>query len=534
MKEILKYKLSLFILFIGFVGFSQENMVKAEADTLNIRIGEQIQFKIKVNETQNVLFPKFQVDSLGRLEVVKSLPVDTLKNSLEKKYLLTSFDSGQYFIPKQQILINSKQFFTDSLLVNVATVAVDTTKQKMFPIKSIKKEPKTFDDYKHWLWWLIPILVLIAIILYFVLRKKKAQPKSVVYIAPIQEAMQRLKELDEKQLLKENKIKAYYTELTDIVRTYIEKDLKIPALESTTNELIETISDFNESSKLGISTDTIKNLESVLINADLVKFAKAVPAYSNIQTDRSLVEQVLTNTREEYHKYEVAQQNELSSESISVYQKPVKKKSSWSKYLIGFVIFAVIGLSIGGYFGYQYLKENVIGKSTSEMNDANWFTSKYGDPAITISTPDILKADQIEVPEQVAHLFKSFAVFTYGSIMSGYHVGVVTNEFKEGVADNYDLNGGIAGALKEIESRVNSKFTNTKIETIFNNNFEGRKATATIEITNPTTNIKTENNVIILLFGNPQSMRQIIISQLTNDKEADKVTERIINSIIIN
>lgn len=534
MREILKYKLSIMFLLIGFVGFAQENPVKTEVDTLNIRIGEQIQFKIKVNETQNVLFPKFQSDSLGRVEVVKSLPVDTLKNSLEKKYLLTSFDSGQYLIPKQQVLINSKKFFTDSLLVNVATVAVDTTKQKMFPIKSIKKEPKTFDDYKHWLWWLIPILILIAIILYFVLRKKKFEPKPKVYIAPIQEAMQRLKELDEKQLLKQNKVKSYYTELTDIVRTYIEKDIKIPALESTTNELIETISDFNESSKLGISPDTIKNLEDVLVNADLVKFAKAIPAYSNIQTDRNLVEQVLTNTRKEYHKYEVAQHGEMSSQNVDVDQQSIKKKNSWAKYLIGVLIVAVIGLGFAGYFGYNYVKDNFLGKSTTEMNEANWFTSKYGDPAITISTPDILKADQIDVPEQVAHLFKSFAVFTYGSMMSGYHVGVVTNEFKEGVADNYDLNGGIAGALKEIESRVDSKFMNTKIETIFNNSIEGRKAIATIEITNPTTNIKTENKVIILLFGNPQSMRQIIISQLANDKDADKVTERIINSIIIN
>ena len=62
-------------------------------------------------------------------------------------------------------------------------------------------------------------------------------------------------------LLQQNKIKIYYSELTDIVRTYIEKDIKIPALESTTNELIETIKDFNESSKLGISKETITTVK---------------------------------------------------------------------------------------------------------------------------------------------------------------------------------------------------------------------------------------------------------------------------------
>ena len=57
-------------------------------------------------------------------------------------------------------------------MVNVATVKVDTTNQKMHLIKSIKREPKTFDDYKHLWWWAIPILLLFALILYFILRKK--------------------------------------------------------------------------------------------------------------------------------------------------------------------------------------------------------------------------------------------------------------------------------------------------------------------------------------------------------------------------
>ena len=293
----MKKQLVYILFFIGLAGFSQVNPVSIETDTTTIKIGEQIQYKILVNETGNVIFPKLQLDSLGKVEVVESLQIDTLKNKLEKTYLLTSFDSGQYILPKQQVLINNKKFFTDSLLVNVAKVKVDTTKQKMFPIKSIKREPKTFDDYKHLWWWIIPILLLLAIILYVVFRKKKKKEVVKVYIAPIQEALQRLKELDEKQLLQQNKIKAYYTELTDIVRTYIEKDISIPALESTTNELIETIIDFNESSNLGISKETIQQLKEVLQGADLVKFAKSKPIIEEIRSDRNVVEEILKNTQ---------------------------------------------------------------------------------------------------------------------------------------------------------------------------------------------------------------------------------------------
>lgn len=293
MKKFLVYILFL----VGWVGFSQENPVSMKVDTTNIRIGEQIEYKISVASTGDILFPKLKLDSLGKVEVVEMLPVDTLKNKFEKRYLLTSFDSGQYVIPQQSVLVNNKPFLIDSLLINVVTVKIDTTKQKMFPIKSIQREPKTFDDYKYLFWWLIPIFIIIAIILFFILRKKVKKEKPVVYVEPIKEALQRLKELDEKELLKQNKVKIYYSELTDIVRTYIEKDIKIPALESTTDELIDTIIDFNESSELGISKETIKELKEVLQSADLVKFAKSKPIIEEIRGHRNISERILQSLK---------------------------------------------------------------------------------------------------------------------------------------------------------------------------------------------------------------------------------------------
>ena len=58
-----------------------------------------------------------------------------------QKYILTGFDSGAFYIPQQQIFIKNQSFLTDSLLLKVATVAVDTTKVKKFPIKAFKVNP---------------------------------------------------------------------------------------------------------------------------------------------------------------------------------------------------------------------------------------------------------------------------------------------------------------------------------------------------------------------------------------------------------
>lgn len=287
----------LFTLFCSFITFSQDGMVKAEIDTTNIRIGEQFNFKISVNETQNVILPKLR---LNGLEIIDSTKVDTIKNQLIRKYILTGFDSGAFYIPQQQVFVKNQAFLTDSLLVNVATVAIDTTKVKKFPIKSIKSEPYTFDDFKMYLYILLAVLALIAFIIYwFFIRKKKTEEEVLAEIAlpPYEEAIYKLNELDGKLLWQNNKVKEYYSELTDIVRSYIEREIKVSALEKTTDEIIDTLTDFNDAETIETSKETIKKLKALLQEADLVKFAKSKPMALEIEEDRKDAEDIVNNLK---------------------------------------------------------------------------------------------------------------------------------------------------------------------------------------------------------------------------------------------
>lgn len=287
----------LFILLTCFFSFSQNEMVKASIDTANIRIGEQFNLKIWVGKTKNVILPKLQ---LKGLEIVDSTKIDTLKNSLIRKYILTGFDSGSFYIPRQQIFVRNQAFLTDSLLVNVATIAIDTTKIKKFAIKSIKSEPYIFDDFKIYIYLLLTALAIIGFWVYwFVIRKQKEEEEVATYstLPPYEEAIFRLNELDEKLLWQNNKIKEYYSELTEIVRGYIERELKVPALERTTDEIIETLTDFNDSQSIITSKETIKKLKELLQEADLVKFAKSKPLALEIEEDRKDAENVISNLK---------------------------------------------------------------------------------------------------------------------------------------------------------------------------------------------------------------------------------------------
>ncbi|OSY88795.1 hypothetical protein WH52_03770 [Tenacibaculum holothuriorum] len=294
----MKQRLLYFFLLLSAISFAQNSLVKAELDTTNIRIGEQFQLKISVNETQNVIIPK--LEGLQGLEVIDTLKTDTLKNKLVKKFILTGFDSGAFYIPQQQIFVKNQAYLTDSLLVNVATVAIDTTKVKKFPIKGIKGEPYQFDDFKSYIYWAIGILVLIAALLYFFVFKKKKETEEIIVepaLPPYEEAMSKFKELDKKLLWQNNKVKKYYSELTGIIRHYIERELSVPALESTTDELMETLNDLEETSSIETNKETLKRLKALLQEADLVKFAKSKPLSHEIEEDRKDAEQVVNNLK---------------------------------------------------------------------------------------------------------------------------------------------------------------------------------------------------------------------------------------------
>ena len=293
----MKKQILYILLFISTVSFAQKPIVKAEIDTTNIRIGEQFQLKISVDETQNVIIPKIK---LKGLEVVDSTRIDTIKNSLIRRYILTGFDSGAFYIPQQQIFVKNQAFLTDSLLVNVATVAIDTTKVKKFPIKSIKDEPFTFDDFKIYIYIALAVLAIIAFWIYwFVIRKRKEEEEAPTYrtLPPYEEAILRLSELDEKLLWQNNKVKEYYSELTEIVRGYIERELKVPALENTTDEVLEMIKDFKKTETIDTSKETIDKLKDLLREADLVKFAKSKPLAIEIEDDRKDAEFIIGNLK---------------------------------------------------------------------------------------------------------------------------------------------------------------------------------------------------------------------------------------------
>lgn len=277
-------KVLLLISIICFSGLlnAQEIKVKATIDTNNVLIGDQIKLKLEFlsNKKVNLAWPSIP-DSVGSIEFISKSKIDTISENnrfqLTQQMVLTSFDSGYFSLPAFAFTVqkdgNESLFQTDSLILKFRTVAVDTSKA-FKDIKPPLEEPVTFDEY------LIYILIGLGVLIlagggYFLWKKYKRRGEPVpAYdpkIPPHVIALEALKQLDIEKLWQKGQTKLYYTRLTEIVRLYIERYYKIPALEEVSEEIISELSDYN------IHPQALNKIKIVLEIADLVKFAKHNP-----------------------------------------------------------------------------------------------------------------------------------------------------------------------------------------------------------------------------------------------------------------
>ena len=292
------------ICFLWYSIGASAQKIDAQIDSLSIKIGQELSYKIEieVDTSSLVVFPEGQ--TFMPLEMIESYQVVATKMKdrfkLVKEYGLTQFDSGTYNIPRQKVVIGDYEFFTDSLQVDVNNIIVDTTKQGLYDIKPIVQVSKS--PSKWWLYSIVALILLglVVLLLYWFIWKSKplTEEEKAALLPPYERAKLALKVLDDSSYLQNNEIKAYYSDLTQIIRTYLDEKVYDRALESTTDELINRITLLREGNKIDLSKEDIKNIETILKRADLVKFAKSKPDIALAQLDRNTIDTELDQVRQ--------------------------------------------------------------------------------------------------------------------------------------------------------------------------------------------------------------------------------------------
>lgn len=518
-----------------FLGFSQNNAsISSVIDTNAIKIGEQIRYTITVavDSTDYVNFPEGQ--TFSPLETVEAIATDTTKEKnrfiLQKIYALTQFDSGAYTIPQQRIEINKKPFLTDSFRIKVADIKVDTLTQKLFDIKPLRAVEKSNSQIWKIVLGILGGLIILAALLYWFVWKKKplTEEEKVALLPPYDRALLELKKLENSKFLIQDEYKAYYSQLTDIVRSYLEEDAHVSALESTTGQLISKLELMKDAGDLKLEDDTIKQFSQILQTADLVKFAKSKPSTSVAEEDRKLVEQIVVKTHDALPE---PTEEELLEQEEHV-EKLIRKKRRKRLYIGIAAIFGilVIASSIAIYhYGFSYLKDTVLGHPTKELLEDEWVSSSYGFPPIQIETPKVLVRQAIDLPLEAQEVIKEIQAFSYRSPVALFTVATTSISFKEPIEPPFDKT--IEEILNNFE-KLGARNIITKredFETI--SGVKGVKIYGTGKFKLPNSKKLLKGKYTVLLFGGKGFQQYVILTWLDGDDYAEDIVDKIILSV---
>jgi hypothetical protein len=511
--------------------FSQ---VTSTIDSTKIKIGEQITYKIEVetDTTDIVVFPEGQ--TFSPLEMIESYKTDTLrvdsKFNFIKKYGLTQFDSGVYTIPRQKVIIGDKAFFTDSLKVEVSNIAVDTTEQGLYDIKPfIEVEKSSSNFWRNLLFVLLILVVISALIYWFVWRKKPlTEEEQIALLPPYDRAKMALKKLDESQYLQKEEIKEFYSELTFIIRKYLDEKVYDRALESTTDELIRMLKLLKDGNKIELSNEDIVNLETIFKRADLVKFAKSRPDIVLAEIDRNTIDIEIDHVKEALP--EPTEEEKLLDKK---YKEELERKKKRKKIIITTVI--VVTILIGTFigfgikYGFRYVKDTIIGNDSKELLEGDWVRSEYGVPPIYISTPEVLQRSENKALDTIQNA--NITMFTYGSLLSNFNIAVSTAKFNLQGEEKIDLNQAVEGSLKMFDNNGVKNVITKREQFITPNAAEGLKVYGTGEFPVPLSEAFEKGNYIILAFTAENVLQQVVLVWRADDVYADEIMDRVLNSV---
>lgn len=300
---------------LQFHAAAQQATAKVTVDPVEIMIGEHSLVTIEViaPKGRTVIFPVYDGEIVPGVEVLGMIKPDTTfaheVMTLKQQYVVTSFDSALYHIPYMPVLDDADTIRTNGFGLKVSTPelientkayleeiaqappdTIDMERLGAYDIKDIKEVPFVWQDYLMPILFVLIVLLIIAALVTGIVLYNKKQKKGYFFTPKIPDpphvvALNALSKLKEEKKWMQGYEKEYYTELTDILRKYIEDRFRVNTFEKTSDEILEAMNNFVE------AESSHESLQQVLKLADLVKFAKYKPLIN--ENDLSIVNSML-------------------------------------------------------------------------------------------------------------------------------------------------------------------------------------------------------------------------------------------------
>ncbi|MDO8970870.1 MAG: hypothetical protein Q7U74_09295 [Saprospiraceae bacterium] len=279
-----------------FVTFQSVAQVVLRADSNQVETGNplalHLRFPANVGAPDSIHFEVWE-NVLPEQNILSKSPWRLEGQFLHKTITALFFDEDSLEIPALLFTLQSGDtLYSNPLqLVVTATPSPDDLND-MAPIKDIHREATHWTDYWPWILGGLGVLALLGLMYWLANRKAKSKMLSRSIAIPAHElALKKLHVLAQKQWITQGFVKEHYAELTFILREYLENQFHIPALESTTEQ---TLSHLAGSS---FPAHFLKDLQAVLTQADLAKFAKIIPPESFQEASMEIAKKIILETQ---------------------------------------------------------------------------------------------------------------------------------------------------------------------------------------------------------------------------------------------
>ena len=275
-----------------FIAAPMKGQVTVESgiDNMQILLGELATLKVDVScdAKARVELPAYQPGQAlaeGLLvEVDAVLPADTTllnegrRMTVSQQYKITSFDvrpmgDTLYSLPPLTVKVDGRDYHTQPLALKVYSVPIDTVHlDQFFGPKDVMLAPFAWEDWRWVVWGSLLFILLCICMAVLAISLRTGRPiisiiRRKVKLPAHKVALSEIEKIKAERTWAQEDSKEYYTQLTDTLRTYIQERYGFNAMEMTSGEIIERLTQENDEQAL-------TELRELFQTADLVKFAK--------------------------------------------------------------------------------------------------------------------------------------------------------------------------------------------------------------------------------------------------------------------
>jgi len=275
--------------------------VKASVDKTVAAIGDKIKYTILIEKDRDIeIEPETFAQNLGNF-AIKDFGSERSaffnKEKISQWYILDTYVTGKTTIPKVTIKYKKKkdkdwsQIDTGEISVEVKSLLDKAGPNiQMRDIKGPVGLPLVINKYLIMaaLFFLVALIGLAGYLL------KKNKEEKIIPKRPAHEiAYEQLEALKAKDYIGQGLIKEYYTEVSGIIRHYLENRFSLRAPEMTTEEFLVSARNAAE-----LISEHKNLLKEFLLCCDLVKFAKYAPSAEEVNSIFNSAKNFIDQTKE--------------------------------------------------------------------------------------------------------------------------------------------------------------------------------------------------------------------------------------------